>query len=266
MHLLDQKIALVTSSTRGIGYAAAKKLAQAGAKVYLAVRRLDAGKKIVEEIEASGGKADVVYFDAQDEKTYSSMITEAVKKEGKIDILVNNFGTTDVKEDLDVVHGSTDKFFEIVNMNLKSVYIPCKTVIPIMEKNGGGSIINISSVGGKYPDVSRTAYGVSKSAINFLTKEIAVQYAQKKIRCNGIMPGFIATDASMDNMSETFLNTFLKTVPLPNPAQPEDIANAVLYFASDFSAFITGEVISVAGGFGIASPMYPLYQDMRVKG
>ena len=80
------------------------------------------------------------------------------------------------------------------------------------------------------------------------------------------MPGFIATDASMDNMSETFLNTFLKTVPLAKPGQPEDIANAVLYFASDFSAFITGEVISVAGGFGIASPMYPLYQDMRVKG
>ena len=165
-----------------------------------------------------------------------------------------------------MVYGRTDKFFEIVNINLKSVYIPCKTVIPIMEKNGGGSIINISSVGGKYPDVSRTAYGVSKSAINFLTKDIAVQYAHKKIRSNGIMPGFIATDASMDNMSQAFLSTFLKTVPLANPGQPEDIANAVLYFASDLSAFVTGEILSVAGGFGIASPMYPLYQDMNVKG
>ncbi|MEY8321153.1 SDR family NAD(P)-dependent oxidoreductase [Lachnospiraceae bacterium 46-61] len=266
MILLNNKIAIVTSSTRGIGYYTAKKLASKGAKVYLAVRRLDAGKKIAEEIKKSGGNADVVYFNAEEEQTYTSMIQEVYNKENRIDILVNNFGTTDVKQDLDILNGSTDKFFEIINNNLKSVYLPCKSIIPIMEKNNSGSIINISSVGGKFPDISRTAYGVSKAAINFLTKDIAVQYAHKNIRCNAIMPGFIATDASIDNMSEEFLNMFLKTVPLGKAGQPDDIANAVLYFASDLSAFVTGETLSVSGGFGVPSPMYALYKDMMKKG
>lgn len=266
MILLNNKIAIVTSSTRGIGYYTAKKLASKGAKVYLAVRRLDAGKKIAEQIKKSGGNADVVYFNAEEEQTYTSMIQEVYNKENRIDILVNNFGTTDIKQDLDILNGSTDKFFEIINNNLKSVYLPCKSIIPIMEKNNSGSIINISSVGGKFPDISRTAYGVSKAAINFLTKDIAVQYAHKNIRCNAIMPGFIATDASIDNMSEEFLNMFLKTVPLGKAGQPDDIANAVLYFASDLSAFVTGETLSVSGGFGVPSPMYALYKDMMKKG
>jgi len=264
--ILNNKIALVTSSTRGIGYYTAKKLASKGAKVYLAVRRLDAGKKIAEEIKKSGGNADVVYFNAEEEQTYTSMIQEVYNKENRIDILVNNFGTTDVKQDLDILNGSTDKFFEIINNNLKSVYLPCKSIIPIMEKNNSGSIINISSVGGKFPDISRTAYGISKAAINFLTKDIAVQYAHKNIRCNAIMPGLIATDASMNSMSEEFLNMFLKTVPLGKAGQPDDIANAVLYFASDLSAFVTGEILSVSGGFGVPSPMYALYKDMMKKG
>ncbi len=264
MALLNEKVALVTSSTRGIGYYTAKKLASEGAKVYLAVRRLDAGKKVVEEIQQCGGNADVVYFDAEQQQTYTSMIQEVLQKENRVDVLVNNFGTTDVQKDLDVLKGDTDKFFEIVNTNIKSVYLPCKAVISSMEENGGGSIINISSVGGKYADISRTAYGVSKAAINFLTKDIATQYAHKNIRCNAVLPGFIATDASMNNMSQEFLNMFLKTVPLGKAGQPDDIANAVLYFASDLSAFVTGEILSVSGGFGIPSPMYPMYKDMSV--
>ena len=197
---------------------------------------------------------------------YTSMIQEVYNKENRIDILVNNFGTTDVKQDLDILNGSSDKFFEIINNNLKSVYLPCKSIIPIMEKNNSGSIINISSVGGKFPDISRTAYGISKAAINFLTKDIAVQYAHKNIRCNAIMPGLIATDASMNSMSEEFLNMFLKTVPLGKAGQPDDVANAVLYFASDLSAFVTGEILSVSGGFGVPSPMYALYKDMMKNG
>ena len=128
------------------------------------------------------------------------------------------------------------------------------------------SIVNISSVGGKYPDLSRMAYGISKSAINYLTQNIAVQYARQGVRCNAVMPGFIATDAAMQNMSEDFLKMFLKNVPLNRPGQPEDIANAVLFFASDMSSFITGETMPVAGGFGLPSPMYAMYQDMKSKG
>ena len=266
MKILNDKIALVTSSTRGIGLECAKKLAYNGAKVYLAVRRLDEGKRIAEEIKKDGGKADVVYFDATKEETFESMVKEVGDKEGRLDILVNNFGVTDVKSDKDVVTGETEKFFEIVNTNLKSVYIPSKVAIPYMIKAGGGSIVNISSVGGKFPDVTRTAYGVSKSAINFLTKDIATQFASQKIRCNAVLPGFIATDAAMQNMSDEFLNMFLKTVPLGRPGETEDIANAVLFFASELSSFITGESLEVSGGFGVPSPMYPMYKDMMKKG
>lgn len=259
MNLLKNKIALITSSTRGIGLECAKKLAENGAKVYLAVRRIDAGKEIANEIESKGGKADVVYFDAEKEETFEKMIDDVIKIENHIDILVNNYGSTNVKVDLDLISGDSNSFFEIVNKNLKSVYIPCKKVIPFMIKNGGGSIINISSVGGIYPDMSRLGYGVAKAAINFLTQNIAVQYAHKNIRCNAVMPGFIATDAALNNMSKEFLDSFLKNVPVGRVGKPEDIANTVLFLASEQSSFITGELIPVAGGFGLPSPMYNSY-------
>lgn len=266
MKLLENKIALVTSSTKGIGLACAKSLAENGAKVYLAVRRLDAGQEIAGQITAAGGQAGVVYFDASKEETFTSMIQETLEKEGRLDILVNNYGGTDVQYDLDVVNGDTGKFFEIVQQNLRSVYLPAKAAIPAMIQNGGGSIINIGSVGGLYPDLSRTAYGVSKAAINFLTKDIAVQYARQKVRCNAVLPGFTATDAAMDNMSKEFLDMFLKNVPLNRPGYPEDLANAVVFLASDQAAFITGEILPVAGGFGLPTPMYAMYQDMASRG
>ena len=138
MKLCENKVALITSATRGIGLACAKKLAENGAKVYLAVRRLDAGQTVADEIIAEGGQAGVVYFDADKEETFTSMVDEVVAKEGRIDILVNNYGATDVKVDFDLVNGDTDGFFRIVENNLKSVYIPCKQAVKSMIKTGGG--------------------------------------------------------------------------------------------------------------------------------
>ena len=264
--MLKNKIAIVTSSTRGIGLASAKKLAENGAKVYLAVRRPEFGQEIVKDIEQNGGKAYVVFFDTAVEESYMTSIQEVGEKEGHIDILVNNFGMTDVKLDLDIVTGDAQTFFHIIETNLKSVYLPSKAVIPYMIKSGGGSIVNISSVGGKYPDVTRTAYGVSKSAILFLTKDIATQFARHQVRCNAILPGFIETDAAVKNMSDEFLQTFLKAIPLARSGRPEDIANAVLFLASEMSSYITGETIEVAGGFGMPSPMYPLYPSLNKEG
>lgn len=266
MKILENKVALVTSATRGIGLACAEKLAENGAKVYLAVRRLDAGREIAERINGNGGAADVVYFDAEKQETYTTMVEEVVAKEGRIDILVNNYGSTDVKVDHDLVNGDTDSFFNIVETNLRSVYAPAKAAVKSMVETGGGSIINISSVGGIYPDVTRLAYGTAKAAINFLTKNIAVQYARNNIRCNAVLPGFIATDAAMNNMSEEFLTNFLKNVPLNRAGQPDDIANAVVFLASEQSSFITGETIPVAGGFGLPTPLYAQYMTMHSNG
>ncbi|MDU4739672.1 SDR family NAD(P)-dependent oxidoreductase, partial [Clostridium sp.] len=124
MKRLDNKISLVTSSTRGIGLEIAKKLGGNGSKVYLAVRRLDAGKKIADEIIANGGNADIVYFDASKPDTYKTMIEEVINKEKRLDVLVNNYGGTNVKADFDVVTGNTEDFFRIVQDNLQSVYLP----------------------------------------------------------------------------------------------------------------------------------------------
>ena len=263
---LENKIALVTSSTRGIGLSCAERLAAEGAKVYLAVRRVDAGLEIARRIMAEGGRADAVYFDATVPETFTSMIAETLDREGRLDILVNNFGHTDVAKDLDLVQGDTQAFFDIVNSNLKSVYLPCKAAVQSMVQTGGGSIVNISSVGGTVPDLSRTAYGVAKAAINFLTRDIAVQYASSGVRCNAVLPGFTATDAAMDNMSPQFLEAFLKNVPLGRAGRPEDIAAAVAFLVSDDASYITGQILPVAGGFGLPTPLYGMYAAMNKLG
>ncbi len=266
MSLLKGKIAMVTSSTRGIGLACAEKLAQEGAKVYFAVRRLDAGKEICERLKEQGYEADVCFFDASKPESFSGSVKEVIEKEGRIDILVNNFGSTDVQKDFDLLHTKSEDFMGIVEQNLVSVYDTCQAAVASMVENNGGSIINIASVGGKYPDMYRIAYGVAKSSIIFLSQNIATQYAKAGVRCNCILPGFIATDAALGNMSKEFLDTFLKTVPLDRVGKPEDIANACLYLASDMSSYVTGEAIPVAGGFGMPSPMYSHYGDMKTKG
>ena len=266
MQSLTNKVAMVTSSTKGIGLACAQKLAENGAKVYFAVRRLDAGKELAQQVCQAGGQADVCYFDADKPETFRTSVEEVIQKEGRIDILVNNYGSTNVQKDFDLLHTKTEDFLHIVEDNLRSVYDTCQAAVESMVKTGGGSIINIASVGGKYPDMYRIGYGVAKSSIIFLSKNIATQYAAAGVRANTILPGFIATDAAMKNMSPEFLETFLKTVPLNRAGLPEDIANACLFLASDQSSFITGEDIPVAGGFGMPSPMYSHYGDMKSKG
>ena len=128
-----------------------------------------------------------------------------------------------------------------------------------MIKNGGGSIINISSIGGSIPDISRIGYGVSKAAVNNITQQIAMQYARNNIRCNAVLPGLTATDAAIDNMPKDFIDSFLAHVPLNRMGKPEDIANAVAFFAGEESSYITGTILEVAGGYGLGTPQYADY-------
>ena len=123
-------------------------------------------------------------------------------------------------------------------------------------KHGGGSIINISSVGGLVPDVSQVAYGTSKEAINYLTKLIAVHEAKNNIRCNAVLPGMTATEAVEKHLTEEFRSLFLRHIPLKRMGQPEEIAEAVVYLASNASSYTTGQILSISGGFGLATPVY----------
>lgn len=253
---VKDKIALITSSTRGIGLACAKALATNGALVYIAARNEDLANEVISEIENEGGKAKFVYFNAREVETYNTMIDTVIENEGRLDILVNNYGSTNVQLDKNLLEGDNDAFFNIIQDNLQSVYLPCKRVVPHMIKNGGGSIVNISSIGSVVPDLSRMAYGVAKSGINTLTQNMAVQYAHNNIRFNAVLPGLIATKAAMSNMPEEFRKSFLRHVPLNRIGQPEDIANAVLFFASDESSFITGDILEVGGGYALGTPQY----------
>lgn len=257
MKNLNGKVALVTSATRGIGFASALKLAQEGATVYLGVRRMEVTQDICNQYPDL--KMIPVYFDAYKEETFKSMIDTIIENEGKIDILVNNFGVSKAGLDLDLINTNEEDFFDIIKWNVGTVFSISKAAIPHMIKNQGGSIINISSIGGLVPDITRIGYGVSKAAVNNLTQQIAIQYANHNIRVNAVLPGLIATDAAITNMPEDFRKTFLSNVPLKRIGKPEDIANAVYFFASDLSSYITANILEVAGGFSIPTPLYSTF-------
>ena len=249
---LQDKVILVTASTRGIGLAIAKKCAEEGAKVYMAARNLERAQEIASALNG----VNCVYNDATKPETFSSMVDDVIADAGRIDGLVNNFGTSNPGKDLDFANTDPQVFLDTVNLNLRSVFMASQAAVKHMAKQGGGSIINISSVGGIVPDISQVAYGTSKAAINYLTKLIAVQEARNHIRCNAVLPGMTATEAVEKNLSDEFRNLFLRHIPLGRMGLPEEIAEAVCYFASDASAYTTGQILTVSGGFGLATPVY----------
>lgn len=249
---LKDKVILVTASTRGIGLAIVKKCAAEGAKVYMAARNLDRAREIANALDG----VECVYNDATKPETFISMVEEVVQDTGRIDVLVNNFGTSNPGKDLDFSNTDPQIFLDTVNLNLRSVFIASQTAAKHMAKQDGGSIVNISSVGGLVPDISQVAYGTSKAAINYLTKLIAVQEARHHIRCNAVLPGMTATEAVETHLSEDFKNLFMRHIPLGRMGLPEEIAEAVCYFASDASAYTTGQILTVSGGFGLATPVY----------
>lgn len=253
---LKGKVALVTASTRGIGLAIVKKLASQGAVVYMAARRTEYAQSLADEMNKEGCTVKVVYFDAYDGACYQQMADAVFAQEGRFDILVNNFGTSNPVEDRTIEDTPYEVFQETMDVDLASVYRSCQAAIPYMKKTGGGSIINISSVAGLVPDVSQIAYGTSKGAINYLTKIIAVQEGRNKIRCNAVLPGMTATDAVKDNLTGNFKEVFMKQTMMNRMGEPEEIADAVAYFASDGAAYTTGQILTVSGGFGLATPVY----------
>ena len=253
---LKDKVILITASTRGIGLACVKACAAEGAKVYMAARNMDTAQKIATEMQKEGHCVNCVFNDASVPESFTKMVEEVVQKENRLDVLVNNFGTSDPKADLDFANTDPQVFLNTVNMNLRSVYLAGQAAAKSMRQQGGGSIINISSVGGSVPDISQIGYGTSKAAINYLTKLIAVHEARNNIRCNAVLPGMTATDAVQNNLSEGFRELFYRHTPLQRMGTPEEIAAAVVYFAGDESAFTTGQILSVSGGFGLATPVY----------
>ena len=253
---LKDKVILITASTRGIGLACVKACAKEGATVYMAARNLALAQEEADKLISRGYNVKCVYNDASRPESFITMVEDVVNSSGRIDVLINNFGTSNPGKDLDFSNTDTDVFLDIVNTNLRSVFIGSKEAVKHMAKQGGGSIINISSVGGLVPDISQVAYGTSKAAINYLTKLIAVHEAKNNIRCNAVLPGMTATEAVEKNLSGEFRDIFLRHIPLSRMGEPDEIAKATVYFASDDSAYTTGQILTVSGGFGLATPLY----------
>ncbi len=249
---LKDKVVLITASTRGIGLACVKKCVKEGARVYMAARNVERAQEIANTLK----NVECVYNDATKPETFTSMVEEVVKDAGRIDVLVNNFGTSNPEKDLDFANTDPQVFLDTVNLNLRSVFMASQAAAKYMAQQQNGSIINISSVGGLVPDISQVAYGTSKAAINYLTKLIAVHEAKNHIRCNAVLPGMTATEAVEKNLTEEFRNLFLRHIPLQRMGLPEEIAAAVVYLASDEAAYTTGQILTVSGGFGLATPVY----------
>ena len=262
---LENKVILITASTRGIGLACVKACAKEGAIVYMAARNLEAATKTANELNAQGYHIKCVYNDANEPGTFLSMVDEVVKIEGHLDVLVNNFGISNPQKDLDFSRTDVNDYLNIVTLNLRSVFMASQAAAKHMAKHGGGSIVNISSIGGLVPDISQVAYGSSKAAINYLTKLIAVQEATHHIRCNAVLPGMTATEAVKNHLTEDFRNLFLHHIPLKKIGRPEEISSAVVYFASDESAYTTGQILAISGGFGLATPIYGDVTDTNIS-
>lgn len=249
---LANKVALITASTRGIGLACVKAFVKEGATVYMAARNMERAQETADSLDG----VKCVYNDATKPETFSSMIEAVMKDAGRIDVLVNNFGTSNPGKDLDFANTDPSVFLDTVNLNLRSVFMASQAAAKCMAKRNGGCIINISSVSSLVPDISQVAYGTSKAAINYLTRLIAIHEAKNKIRCNAVLPGMTATEAVEKHLSEDFRHLFLRHIPLGRMGLPEEIAAAVVYLASDDAAYITGQTLTVSGGFGLATPIY----------
>lgn len=245
MKLLEGKVALVTGGSRGIGKGVALKLAEAGAKVVFTYMSSAEKAKVVEdELKALGQEAKGYQSDAADYAASEKLIADILNDFGQIDVVVNNAGIT--RDNL-LMRMSEEQWDEIMQTNLKSVFNITKHVQRTMLKQRSGSIINMSSVVGVRGNAGQSNYAASKAGIIGFTKSIAQELGSRNIRCNAIAPGFIATEMTGE-LGEEVMQEWLKTVPLNRPGSPEDVANAVLFLASDLSAYISGQTLNVCGG------------------
>ncbi len=245
MTLLAGKTALVTGATRGIGKGIALKLAQQGANVaFTFVSSVEKAKIFEAELTALGVKAKGYQSNAAQFAEAEILVNEIVKEFGSLDILVNNAGIT--RDNL-LMRMTEEMWDEVMDTNLKSAFALIKAVQRPMMKNRFGSIINITSVVGITGNAGQANYAASKAGMIGLTKSVAKELGSRNIRCNAIAPGFIETEMT-EALSEDVRAEWVKGIPLKRGGSPEDVANTVLYLASDLSAYVSGQTICVDGG------------------
>jgi NAD(P)-dependent dehydrogenase (short-subunit alcohol dehydrogenase family) len=249
MTALTGKVALVTGGTSGIGKAAAIAFARAGAKVAIAGRRQTEGEETIRAIQAIGGEGFFIPTDVSKEADVQTLIEKVLAQYGRLDIAFNNAG---VEQDPTPLTEQTEATYDrIMDINVKGVWLSLKHQIPAMLKNGGGAIVNTSSIMGLVGGVTVPIYNASKHAVEGLTKSVALEYAKSGIRVNAVSPGPIQT-AMFDRFADANpeAGEYFKTAtPMGRIGQAEEVVNAVMWLVSDAASYVTGQSIAVDGGY-----------------
>ena len=247
---VKDKVAIVTGSSRGIGKEIALKFAENGAKVvvnYPVDGEADNAEQLVAEIKDLGSEAVAIKADVTDSKEVKSLVKKTRKEFDRIDILVNNAGIT---RDKLLMRMKEEDWDSVLDVNLKGAFNTTKAVSRVMMKQRAGTVINVASVVGLMGNAGQANYSASKAGLIGFTKSVAREFAKRNITVNAVAPGFIET-AMTDELSDKVVEEMTSNIPLEDFGQPEDVANAVLFLASDLSNYITGEVIRVDGGMAM---------------
>ncbi|HWP47670.1 MAG TPA: SDR family oxidoreductase [Candidatus Limnocylindrales bacterium] len=255
---LVNKVALITGGGTGIGRATAELFAQEGAKVAISGRRKEKLEEAVTAITLKGGEAIAIPGDVTRQEDTQRMVRETVARWERLDILVNNAGAVDRTK---MMESTLENWDRIMDINVKGVFLTSRSVIPQMIKQGGGSIVNVSSVAGLrggLPDAP--SYSAAKAAVITLTKTMAVDFARYRIRVNAVLPSLVETDVARTRVKpgqtwEEIKEKLIPLYPLGRLGTPEDIAQGILYLASDAAAWVTGIELIIDGGF--TAKLYP---------
>jgi len=251
----------LTAESWSVGKATAVAYARAGAAVTCVDRNLDAAQATTDIIRGEGNEAHALACDATQLRDVEAMVEAQMRRAGRVDILHNNIGILDIGGPVET---SEESFDRVMAANIKSMFLTCKVVLPIMERQGKGAIVNISSIASmRYLAMPWIGYNASKGAVNALTMGIAAQYAPKNIRCNAIAPGLLSTpmihDPYKDSQGSIEAMMRARDASVPMGRQPEawDVGHAAVFLASDEARFITGQVIVVDGGSSLFMPCPP---------
>lgn len=263
MSRLSGKVAYVTGAGSGIGRACAMRMAADGALVTLADVAEDRAQAVAEEIRGAGGDAIVSYVDISNEDSIRDSIADTVARRGRLDIAHNNAAvlTREIfAEDIDILTISTEKWDEVMQGTLRGTMLGCRYAVIEMLKNGGGSIINTSSMYGVSAFNRQVAYGVSKGAINTLTEYVATRFGRQGIRCNAIAPSMIDTPLLRAFIPQPLLDANMEATLTPFLGTVDDVAAIVAFLASDDARYLTGQIIRADGG---STAHLPTYGDTR---